>query len=242
MKSSSTIIALVAALAVTGGGLGLSLTGVFDSDHIAATTNSGTILNYEAPTGLMMGHMVVEAHDEAGNLIAYRATDNEVVDDGEQCILKMLFATTGNVANSDGRGEYTTTGACTGALTGAWDIIGIGTTTTSATDTNVYLGNDTSGTFTYTPTNGNNDGMPGLERGVATTKTWTNGTADTTTKIELSKTFTNLSTNNAAIAESGLFNSTTIKGAGMLAHKAFSAVTLTTNDSITITWTFTVGN
>ena len=31
-------------------------------------------------------------------------------------------------------------------------------------------------------------------------------------------------------------------GSGMLAHKAFSAVTLTTNDSITITWTFTVGN
>ena len=94
----------------------------------------------------------------------------------------------------------------------------------------------------YSPTNGNNDGMPGLERGVATTKTWTNGTGSTTTKIELSKTFTNLSTNNAAIAESGLFNSTTIKGSGMLAHKAFSAVTLTTNDSITITWTFTVGN
>ena len=240
MKSSSTIIALVAALAVTTGGLGLSLTGVFE-DH-TATTHSSSILNYEAPTGLMMGHMVVEAHDEAGNLIAYRATDNEVVDDGEQCILKMLFATTGT--SQAGRGEYTSTGAgaCTGALTGAWDVIGIGTTTTAAADTNVLLGNDTAGTQNYSPTNGNNDGMPGLERGVATTKTWTNGTGSTTTKIELSKTFTNLSTNNAAIAESGLFNSTTIKGSGMLAHKAFSAVTLTTNDSITITWTFTVGN
>ena len=231
MKSNSAIIALVAALAVTTGGLGLSLSGVFSD---TATSNSGTILNYESPTGLMMGHLTVEAHDGAGNLIAYRATDNEVVDDGEQCILKLLFATSGQT--QAGRGEYTSTGACTGALTHAWDVIGIGTTTTAAADTNVVLGNDTtSGT-------NNASGMPGLDRGVATTKTWTNGTGSTTTKIELSKTFTNLSTNNAAIAESGLFNSTTAAGSGMLAHKAFSAVTLTTNDSITITWTFTVGN
>ena len=234
MKSTTTIIALVAALAVTAGGLGLSLTGVFSD---AAVSNSGTILNYESPAGLMMGHLVVEAHDEAGNLIAYRASDNEVVDDGEQCILKMLFGTTGQT--NAGRGEYNSIGdfgACDGVLTGAWDVIGIGTTTTSATDTNVVLGNDT------TKGTNNASGMPGLERGTATTKTWTNGTGSTTTKIELSKTFTNLSTNNAAIAESGLFNSTTAAGSGMLAHKAFSAVTLTTNDSITITWTFTVGN
>ena len=232
MKSSSTIIALVAALAVTTGGLGLSLTGIFDNETLAV--DNSTILNYQSPTGLMMGHLTIEAHDEAGNLIAYRASDNEVVDDGEQCILKMLFGTTGS--SQAGRGEYTTTGACTGALTGAWDVIGIGTTATAAADTNVKLGNDTSrGT-------NNASGMPGLERGVATTKTWTNGTGNTTTKIELSKTFTNLSTNNAVIAESGLFNSTTVAGSGMLAHKAFSAVTLTTNDSITITWTFTVGN
>lgn len=231
MKSNSTIIALVAALAVTTGGLGLSLSGVFSD---AATSNSGTILNYEVPTGLMMGHLTVEAHDDAGNLIAYRASDNEVVDDGEQCILKLLFATSGT--SEAGRGEYASTGACTGVLTNAWDVIGIGTTGTAANDVNVILGNDTtSGT-------NNASGMPGLERGVATTKTWTNGTGNTTTKIELSKTFTNLSTNNAAIAESGLFNSTTAQGSGMLAHKEFSAVTLTTNDSITITWTFTVGN
>ena len=232
MKSSSTIITLVAALAVTTGGLGLSLTGIFDNETFA--TDNSTILNYQSPTGLMMGHLTIEAHDEAGNLIAYRASDNEVVDDGEQCILKMLFGTTGS--SQAGRGEYTTTGACTGALTGAWDVIGIGTTATAAADTNVILGNDT------TKGTNNASGMPGLDRGVATTKTWTNGTGSTTTKIELSKTFTNLSTNNAVIAESGLFNSTTVAGSGMLAHKAFSAVTLTTNDSITITWTFTVGN
>ena len=114
MKTNSTIIALVAALAVTAGGLGLSLTGVFDDDSVIAQSNTAT--------GLLMGHLTVEAHNEGGDLIAYRQTDNEVVDDGEQCILKMLFATTGQFT---GRYEANIpgAGACTGALTGAWDVI-----------------------------------------------------------------------------------------------------------------------
>ena len=55
MKSSSTIIALVAALAVTSGGLGLSLTGIFDEGKIITASNTAN--------GLMMGHMIVEAHE-----------------------------------------------------------------------------------------------------------------------------------------------------------------------------------
>ena len=226
MKSITTITALVAALAVTSGGLGLSLTGVFEDNNV--TTTSNTV------NGLMMGHLVVEAHNEAGELVEYRQTDNEVVDDGEQCILKMLFATTGT--SQAGRGEYTSTTACTGALTNAWDVIAIGTDTTAAADTQVILGNETgSGT-------NNAAGMPGLERGTATTKTWTNGTGATTTKIVLSKTFTNGSTESATIAESGLFNSTSNDTNGMLARQTFTGVALSTGDSITITWTFTVGN
>ena len=211
--------ALVAALAVTSGGLGLSLTGVFEDDNITTTSNTAN--------GLMMGHLTVEAHDEVGELIAYRQSDNEVVDDGEQCILKMLFATSGQT--QAGRGEYTSTSACTGALTNAWDNIAIGTGTTSAADTQVLLVNETSSS-------------DGLERGTATTKTWTNGTGSTTTKIVLSKTFTNDSPRAHTIAESGLFNSTTNDANGMLARQTFTGVALSNGDSITITWTFTVGN
>ncbi len=227
MKSITTITALVAALAVTSGGLGLSLTGVFDDNNV--TTTSNTV------NGLMMGHLVVEAHNEAGELVAYRQSDNEVVDDGEQCILKMLFATTG--ASEAGRGEYASTTACTGALTNAWDVIAIGTGSTTAADTQVILVNETgSGT-------NNADGMPGLERGTATTKTWTNGTSNTTTKIVLSKTFTsNAGSDPHLIGESGLFNSTTADANGMLARQTFTDVSLSNGDSITITWTFTVGN
>ena len=239
MKTNSTMIALVAALAVTAGGLGLSLTGVFDDDGVIAASNTAT--------GLMMGHLTIEAHDEGGDLIAYRQTDNEVVDDGEQCILKMLFATTDSTA---GRGGYTSTTACTGALTGAWDVIAIGTNndsgdyaagrTVAQQDVLVLLGNETSTSV-------------GLERGTATTKTWTNGTGATTTNIVLSKTFTADGTRTHAIGESGLFNSTSPCGTGnsnnnylcsegMLARQTFTDVSLSDGDSITITWTFTVGN
>ena len=223
MNSKSTIIVLVAALAVLSGAMGMSMTGAFsDQELMTASTKNVAI-------GLMTGHLEIEARNADGELFAYRQTDNEVVDDGEQCILKMLFATSNS--GEAGRGEYASSGngACTGALTGAWDVIGIGTTTTSAADTNVALGNETSTTS-------------GLERDRATTKTWSNGTGTDATQIVLSKTFTNNSANNHAIAESGLFNSTVIDRNGMLAHKAFSAVTLATGDSITITWTFRVGN
>ena len=206
--------ALVAALAVTSGGLGLSLTGIFEDNNIATTSNT--------VNGLMMGHLTVEAHDEMGELIAYRQSDNEVVDDGEQCILKMLFAG-GNSRGVAG------TAACSGALTTGWDNIAIGTDTTAAADTQVLLGNETSSSG-------------GLERGTATTKTWTNGTGSTTTKIVLSKTFTNDSPRAHTIAESGLFNSTTNDANGMLARQTFTGVALSNGDSITITWTFTVGN
>ena len=216
MKVST--IFLVTALAVTTGALGLTLTGTFDE-----TQNS----QLNAASAFMSGHLVVEAFDEGGNIIAYRQTDNEVVDDGEQCILKMLFATTEGAGT--GRGGYTGVGACTGDLTGAWNNIAIGTGTTAAADTQVLLVNETSSTG-------------GLERGEATTATWTNGTASTATKIVLSKTFTSDSPNAHTIAESGLFNSTTVDANGMLARQAFTGVALSNGDSITITWTFTVGN
>ena len=225
MKPQSTIIALVAALAVTTGGLGLTFTGVFDEAPSKVASQ-----NYAS--GFMMGHLQIETFDKDGNLKDYRQTDNAVVDDGEQCISKMLFGTT---QASAGRGEYTGTSACTGALTGAWDVIAIGTTNTDnagnagVNDTDVILGNETATS-------------KGLERGTATTKTWTNGTGQTTTKIVMSKTFTSDSPRDHTIVESGLFNSTTVAGSGMLARQTFSGVTLSDGDSITVTWTFTVGD
>ena len=256
MNSKTTIIGLVAAIAVLSGAMGLSVTsGGFGDAKIAQTTIPAT--------GFLMGQVMIEAHNEDGELIAYRLGDNEVVDGGEQCILKMLFASTGGLTASvtDGRGEYASTssdavGGCTGVLTGAWDVIAIGTGTTSvgnAAAHDIYSGLQTE--CNAVGNDGNSDGdltdvgdclaaatsaSKTLVRATATTKTWTNGTGATGTEIILAKTFTSGIT--TSITESGLFNSTAIGSGGMLSHKTFSAVSLTDGDSITVTWTFTVGN
>ena len=224
---NSTIVGLVAAVAVLSGGLGLSLTDIFEDQNLMASNavSSGT-------TGFLMGQVIVEARNADGEVIAYRQTDNEVVDDGEQCILKMLFSSN-HIEAGLGRGEYATAfvetegaefSGCTGALTKAWDVIAIGTLKETVDDKLVKLKAEST--------------TDGLDRKVADTKTWTNGTTGETTKIVLKRTF--LSSGSATIVESGLFNSTTVPGSGMLAYQTFTGVVLTTGDSITVQWTFTV--
>ena len=247
MNSKTTIIGLVAAIAVLSGAMGRSVTGAFSDQTIAQYTTPAT--------GFLMGQVMIEAHNENGELIAYRLGDNQVVDGGEQCILRMLFATA-----ADGTGGPSTNTAlagntvCTGALTGAWNVIAIGVGTVghgNAVDSgdgldliathDVYSGLETECSAVE------NAGTPtcladaALARATATTKTWYNGSGSASpTKIVLAKTFT--SGTSASITESGLFNSTTINSGGMLSHKTFAAVSLTDGDSITVTWTFTVGN
>ena len=245
MNSKTTIIGLVAAIAVLSGAMGMSVTGAFSDQTIAKSTIPAT--------GMLMGQVMIEAHDENGEMIAYRLGDNEVVDGGEQCILRMLF---GTAADGSGGPSASTAIAgntvCTGALTGAWNVIAIGVGTaghntgdpaTGLSNTNiadVYSGLETECNTNVNIGLNTCAAALDLNRAVATSKTWYNGSAGTPTKIVLAKTFT--SVGGATITESGLFNSTTIATGGMLAHKTFGAVSLTSGDSITVTWTFTVGN
>ena len=219
MNSKSTITVLVAALAVLSGAMGMSMTGVFsDQEIMTASTRNVAV-------GLMTGHLEIEARHMNGELFDYRQLDNIIVNDGEQCILKMLFSngTDGGI----GRGTTATAGAgaCTGALTNPWSVIAIGTCTSCAPDgTDVVLG-------TEVITNGG-------QRVYASEATWTNATS----QIVLKNTFTAAGGNIGGVTESGLFNSTASNKNGMLARTTFAPVTINTGDSITITWTFTVGS
>mgnify|MGYP000734102859 CR=1 FL=1 len=240
MNSKSTITVLVAALAVLSGAMGMSMTGVFsDQEIMTASTRNVAV-------GLMTGHLEIEAKHMNGELFDYRQLDNIIVNDGEQCILKMLFATT--TAAKD-RGGYATTGtgACTGILTGAWNFIAIGTCNAGdeapASCTSAYAeGNNEAQDDVLVRLGNETSTSPGLQRGMATTITWTNGTAGAATKIVLAKTFTSTSPITHLVGESGLFNSSANDAYGMLARQTFTDVTLGSGDSITVTWTFTVGN
>ena len=238
---NSTIVGLVAAIAVLSGGLGFSMTGIFDDQELMTSKLPAT--------GFLMGQVEIEARNADGEIFAYRLSDNEVVDDGEQCILKMLFAT--KEASGD-RGGYASSGmgACSGVLTGAWNVIAIGTcNATGDDDCTVTHDLDQSGADQDLLVNLGNEtsGVYGLARGMATSIEWNNGTAASATSVVLAKTFTTGTLQTGVthiIGESALFNSTTwtADGEGMLARQTFTDVTLGSGDSITVTWTFTVGN
>jgi hypothetical protein len=182
---------------------------------------------------MLIGHVTIEARNLDGELFAYRELDNAVVDDGEQCILKMLFES--QSIGAAGRGGATTfgSGACTGVLQGAWDVIAIGTCTDCQAPSGADKPVDTD-VLLKTESTAN-----GGQRGLATSKVWTNGTFP---QIVMSKTFTASGGNIGAVTESGLFNATGANANGMLARNSFAAVTINDGDSITITWTFKVGD
>jgi len=66
----------------------------------------------------VLGHLTLTAYDDDGNVIAYRQTDNVVVNAGDGCISELIFAVTSGAA-------------CTGGAT-AFDRIYIGTGDSSA--------------------------------------------------------------------------------------------------------------
>ena len=212
MKDNKLLGATLCSLAVISGVFGLSVTGVFDENSIQP--------QFAKASGMLVGHAIIEAHDSEGNLIAHRATDNEVVNSGENCVLRMLF--------KEGGPEGSSTTVCTGALTDGWRYVGVGTDSTGAAEADVRLGNETSTTTGLTRSEG--------------TVTWTNGTGATAASVQVSNTFTMQSGNTHTITESGLFNGTTYSTAGMLARQTFTGVALSDGDSITVTWTFTVGD
>ena len=217
MQERQILAISLCSLAVVSGAFGLFVTGAFDGN--IATTQM--IPKLSQTSGMMVGHAIIEAHDSEGNLIAHRQTDNEVVNGGENCVLKMLFGAGGPAAAGST--------VCASTTTSPWTVIAVGTNSSTAHDGNSGLKAEVTG-----------DGLTRARAGTSSEVTWTNGTGATAAKIVLSKTFT--ATDTYTVTESGLFNSTTANGGSMLARQTFSGVALSSGDSITVTWTFTVGD
>jgi hypothetical protein len=211
MKTSTTTLVFAIGLVAIGGLFGSTIFGI-----------TGTKSNMEtstAATGLITGHVVTTLTDSDGNVVAYRQSDNIIVNNGENCVAKLLFQGSTGAAG---------TNVCTGSNTTGFRFIAIGTGTGAAAADNVGLGAArTDGTLAPK----------------AATVTWTNSTGSGTTQatVALSTTFTNDSGGTVAIAESGLFNSTSVNTGGMFARQQFSAVNMNNNDQLTVTWTVNIG-
>ena len=210
MKRITAYALFGAMFAIAVGTLGVS--------HISATTfGLAGDLPTTSDTTKIQGHITLVATDPDGHIKAYRQTDNIVVNRGADCVTRLLFG-----GNSVGRGAGSGTGNCIGTLTAPWTTIAIGTTATAEAATDKALGSEIlSGTDA------------GLARAVGTV-TYTNATTGTSVAV-ITNQFT--ASTSQTVAESGLFNGTTVSTAGMFAHKAFTGIALVSGDKLTVTWT-----
>lgn len=220
MKLTTTTLVLGVALAVVAG--------LFSSTIFGLTGTKANVNSIDSNTSAMMtGHVITTVTDADGNIKAYRQSDNLIVNNGENCVLKMLFGASGGTSVGTG------TNTCTGAITSGFRVIAIGNNTSVAGNTNSTLGAD------YTSSS-----ISGLQRKTATTITLTNSTATTGVSqatAVLAATFTNNGSSGQQVTESGLFNSTSTAADGLFARQQFSAVTLNNGDQITVQWTVNIG-
>lgn len=221
MKFNTTPI-LTVSLAVVVVFLGLTVSGVVD------TKNSMSQIGMA--DAYMSGHVETVVRDSDGNIKEYRQSDNVIVNTGENCVAKLLFQDDGAGA---GLGSGTGTTVCVGALNQPWNVIALGNSSTAASGTQ-------SGLLTEHTASGLTRKISAVTFTNATTAT--GGTTSTDRAVvSLTKTFTNGSPNSQTVGESGLYNSTSYGAGGLFARQQFSAITLSSGDSLTVTWTINIG-
>ena len=210
MKPIITYALFGAIFAITVGVLGVS--------HISATTFglAGDVPTNQDDGMKLMGHITLVATDPSGHIKAYRQTDNFIVNNGADCVVKLLFGGAGTRGTASGTGT-----TCTGNLSTPFTTIAIGTGVSSAV-TDRGLGTEI--------VTGTDAGLARQVGAVGYTNS-TAGTAVTTITYQFS------ASTSQTITEAGLFNGTGVSSTGMFAHKTFSAINLVNGDKLTVTWT-----
>lgn len=222
MKRNTSTILLGMSVAIVAGLLGSTTFGVLGTSPAPqADVNTSALIS---------GHVVTTLTDSEGNIKAYRQSDNLIVNQGENCVLKMLFATTGGAASGNT--------VCTGANTSGFRYISIGNSTDTVNSADYKLHNPYNAT----------GGVSSLARKFSSVSTtgWTNSTgsgAGTTASVVMTATFTNGQTGSQTVSESGLFNDTETNANtdAMFARQTFTGITMNSGDSLTVQWTISVG-
>jgi hypothetical protein len=214
MKLGTTTLVLGVALAVVAGLFSSTIFGLVGTKTDAQTSAS--------TSALFNGHVTTIVSDAAGNVKEYRQSDNLIVNQGENCVIKMLFGESGG--SSVGDGDNT----CVGAITDGFRWIAIGNGTGVAGNLNFTLGNE------YVANMGRVEGTVDLANSTAAT-----GISQAIATIEA--TFTNNDNDGETVEESGLFNGTLSATDGLFARQQFDTITLNNGDSLTVRWTVNIG-
>ena len=165
-----------------------------------------------ADPGLITGHVTATLKDGDGNIVAYRQTDNKIVNRGLDMLANQLFgngSTTATLANNGGTIKAMALGEGSDGVTvndGDTDLI-----------SRVNLGSCNNRTATFSESTA----VTGTDR----------------VSMIANVTFQGSAGCNAGIDEAGLFsNIDGAKSGDMFARQAFSAVTVGTADSLTLNW------
>jgi hypothetical protein len=220
MKISTTTLVLGVALTVVAGLFSSTIFGLVGTKNDAQTSASAT--------GLITGHVITTVRDADGNIKEYRQSDNRIMNQGENCVAKMLFSGSG--------GSATGTNVCVGQNTDGFRFVQIGNSTHADISNAYKLGN---------PHNATSFGSTsGLNIKAGTTNWFANSTGSgtgTATETRISALFTNNAPNAQTVAEAGLFNSTDHQTNAMFARQTFSAITLNNGDQLTVEWRVNIG-
>jgi hypothetical protein len=196
-KQSIALFGIVVVAAIAIGVIGLT-----------NTPSTGLSANMIDEKQHIMGHAILTVLDPKGNIIAYRQTDNQITNLGDDCAARGLFST----------GTF---GACPSGFTdGNFKYIAIGTSSTGLGASNTNLAAETTSFTTARITT-----APSITQAA-------NGAGST---VSLTATFV---TNAAVTAqEAGIFDTSTSSSGNMFARQGFTPISLLSGDSLVITWT-----
>ena len=243
-----------AVIAVAAGLFGVNIAQINDNSQQIMTND----LAEKSP---IYGHVTLVEKDPKGHIIAYRQTDNLIVNQGLNCMGYALFraaVTTGTVAadtdacGGSGTATDTVTSAFSTASGFRWIQIGTSTVVPDETQTGLIS------PATYTTGTGTEVGdtatgwadLSGTLVSITNAGTGTSGTSagiGATIIIEV----TNMGVGSAAttgivVGEVGLFDSPYSGSAGthvnMFARQTFAPVTMSNGDTLAVTWQITLAH
>jgi hypothetical protein len=210
MKSIVTSYAFIGILAAGG-----FLSAILIPNAVSFGTQSVQTSNVPIQ---MLGHFTLVATDSQGNVKGYIQTDNEIKNNGENCVAESIFKVDGT-ANA--------TSSCGGTSAGGLSTFGFR-----------FL---SIGTGSSDQEQGSNDIQTALgSRAAASTVTFTESRGDgsnSRAQVLLSKQFTINST--ATVTEAGVHDASS--GGNMFSRQTFTGISLQSGDKLTVSWTATIG-
>lgn len=199
-KQSIALFGIVIVAAIAIGIIGLT-----------NTPSAGLSANMIDDKTHMMGHAVLTVLDPKGNIIAYRQTDNQITNLGDDCAAKGLFNINGNCAS------FVVT-------TQPFKYIAIGTSSASISASNTNLNTEqTTGLTTQRMSN---------------TPTISAAAAGAGSTVTLADTF--VTTAGFTVQEAGIFDTSVANSGNMFARQGFTPIQLLSGDSLGITWTVNI--